>query len=92
MLFFRILIVVVTYFSYFSCRTSTTPAHLSFSQRNKLAVGLGSVCDVFSETVIDSGSDIVIGDPYMTHRASATISAMQFCPYEDVLGISHATG
>merc|ERR1712228_459693 len=73
-------------------RTSTTPAHLTFSQRNKLAVSLGSVCDVFEESVIQSGVDVVVGDPYMTHRASANISGMQFCPYEDVLGVSHGKG
>ena len=71
---------------------STTPAHLTFSQRNKLAVGLGAVCDVFEDNVVQSGADVQIGDPYMTHRAPAGISGMQFCPYEDVLGVSHGKG
>ena len=75
-------------------RTSTTPAHLSFSQRNKLAVGLGSVCDVFTESLVDSGGadDVDVQQPFMTHRLGANISGLQFCPYEDVLGVSHGKG
>jgi len=72
-------------------RLATTPAQLTFSQRSKLAVGIGSVCNVFSESVIQTGADVKI-EPYMTHRASANVSGMQFCPYEDVLGLSHGKG
>ena len=72
-------------------RLQTTPGHLSFSQTSKLGVGLGRVCNVFGEEIIVSGSDVKI-EPYMTHGADGNISGMQFCPYEDVLGLSHDNG
>lgn len=72
-------------------RLLTTPAQMTFSQRSKLAVGLNAFCHVFGEDVIQTGSDVNV-KPYMTHRADARISGMQFCPFEDVLGLSHEKG
>ena len=30
--------------------------------------------------------------PYMRHRADWTVTSMQFCPYEDILGIGSTRG
>ncbi|XP_001605963.1 WD repeat-containing protein 46 [Nasonia vitripennis] len=57
--------------------------HLSYSHRGLLAVGMGNVVEVFTDT----NSDI---KPYLRHKSNWGISDVQFCPYEDVLGYGTA--
>jgi U3 small nucleolar RNA-associated protein 7 len=71
-----------------SYRTSTVPSHLAFSQRNQLAVSLGLVLDVYPNNAIQER----VTSPYMTQRLPSPISGLEFCPYEDVLGVTHRTG
>lgn len=39
--------------------------------------------------------DICSGEvtsPYMCHRVTGTITNVQFCPFEDILGVGHEQG
>ncbi|KAH7729332.1 Protein WDR-46 [Aphelenchoides avenae] len=57
---------------------------VAFSQRNHIAVAAGNV---FNDAHIGASSA-----PYMMHSCPGTVSNVQFCPYEDVLGVGHAKG
>ncbi|XP_076755431.1 WD repeat-containing protein 46 [Xylocopa sonorina] len=59
--------------------------HLSFSQCGQLAMAMGNVVEVYRS----SEEEI---KPYLRHRADCTVTSMQFCPYEDVLGIGTMRG
>ncbi|KAJ8680917.1 hypothetical protein QAD02_016704 [Eretmocerus hayati] len=58
---------------------------LSYSQRGLLAVGMGNVVEVFRDTNDEF-------KPYTRHKLNWTISDLQFCPYEDALGLGHVKG
>ena len=30
--------------------------------------------------------------PYLKHHVGSSVSGLEFCPYEDVLGVSHSNG
>ncbi|XP_012275379.1 WD repeat-containing protein 46 [Orussus abietinus] len=63
-----------------------SPAHhLSYSQRGLLAIATGNVV----ETYRDYDNSI---KPYLRHRESWKVTGMQFCPYEDVLGVTTEKG
>ncbi|KAF7996185.1 hypothetical protein HCN44_001817 [Aphidius gifuensis] len=59
--------------------------NLSYSQRGLLAVSMDNVVEVFKD-------DKDTMKPYLRHKESWSISGMQFCPYEDVLGIGTEKG
>ncbi|KOC66044.1 WD repeat-containing protein 46, partial [Habropoda laboriosa] len=59
--------------------------HLSYSQCGQLAMAMGNVVEVYRL----SGKEM---KPYLRHRAGWSVSSMQFCPYEDVLGIGIVKG
>lgn len=62
---------------------------LSVSQRGLVAVGFGPNVHVLKSTY-SSGSPI---KPYMTYQIPGSIiSSVAFRPFEDVLGVGHATG
>jgi len=74
----------------FSYHASPRPAtHLAVSQRGLLAMGCGQDVRVFSDCLQTKAHD-----PYMTHRlpGAARVTALDFRPYEDVLGIGHSEG
>lgn len=64
---------------------------LDFSQRGVLAVGHGPRVTIWKDLLSnDSGSARV---PYMNHLLPGqTVTSVQFCPFEDVLGIGHSGG
>ncbi|KAJ1984265.1 putative U3 small nucleolar RNA-associated protein 7 [Dimargaris verticillata] len=71
-------------------QVNIAPTDMSISQRRLLALGTGPLVTVwkgaFTEGVVPSA-------PYMRHRVPRSqISGVRFCPYEDVLGIGHASG
>lgn len=56
---------------------------VKFSQKGLLALAMGNVVEVY-RNVTNGGAS----EPYMRHKSGSTITDMQFCPYEDILGIS----
>lgn len=62
---------------------------ISVSQRGLVAVGFGPNVHVL-KSAFSSGSPI---RPYMTHQIPGSqVSSLAFRPFEDVLGVGHATG
>lgn len=65
---------------------------LDFSQRGVLAVGHGPRITIWKD-LLTSGGDGAARVPYMNHLLPGqTVTNVQFCPYEDVLGIGHSGG
>lgn len=61
---------------------------LTISHKGMLAAAFGSQVYVFKDALSEKQSM-----PYMKHAIPGSdISSLQFCPYEDVLGIGHAKG
>uniref|UniRef100_UPI00398E9302 WD repeat-containing protein 46 n=1 Tax=Pristiophorus japonicus TaxID=55135 RepID=UPI00398E9302 len=66
---------------------SAGASHLAFSQRNLLAAGCGNTVHVYKD--IHHAS---VRTPYLSHSVRQGVHGLQFCPYEDVLGVGHAQG
>ncbi|XP_006202189.1 WD repeat-containing protein 46 [Vicugna pacos] len=64
--------------------------HLAFSQRGLLAAGMGDVVNVWAGQ--GKASPPLLEQPYLTHRLSGHVHSLQFCPFEDVLGVGHSGG
>lgn len=58
---------------------------LSYSQRGLLGVGMGNIIEVYRDTTTDIKT-------YMRHKENWNVSGMQFCPFEDVLGVATDKG
>ncbi|XP_043605780.1 WD repeat-containing protein 46 [Bombus pyrosoma] len=54
--------------------------HLSYSQTGQVAMAMGNVIEV--HRLSSDGMK-----PYLRHRTKTSVTSMQFCPYEDVLGV-----
>ncbi|XP_076069938.1 WD repeat-containing protein 46-like isoform X1 [Oratosquilla oratoria] len=65
-----------------SYKIRTGASNLAFSQKKLLAVSYGSMVEVYKDITTDGALD-----PYMHHNGKGYISSLQFCPYEDVLGV-----
>lgn len=61
--------------------------YLSFSQTDLLAAGKGNVVEVYQDCCRKT-----VSSPYMIHKLQSSITNLQFCPYEDVLGVGHGDG
>ncbi|PWN48850.1 BING4CT-domain-containing protein [Violaceomyces palustris] len=70
---------------------SRTPAsEIAYSQRGLLGVGWGNHVSVY-DTMATLGN--APPGPYLTHNIpGATPISLQFCPFEDVLGVGHSKG
>nr|CAD7442335.1 unnamed protein product [Timema bartmani] len=55
------------------------PSSLSFSQRGMLAVGAGNMVEATER-------------PYLRHNMARPVGNLQFCAFEDVLGVATGTG
>lgn len=64
--------------------------HLAISQRGLLAAGMGDVVNIW--TGQGKASPPSLEKPYLTHRLSGHVHGLQFCPFEDVLGVGHNGG
>ncbi|KAF2190661.1 BING4CT-domain-containing protein [Zopfia rhizophila CBS 207.26] len=68
---------------------------ISISDRNLTAVGWGTQVSIFKPDLFTHSPDsaIKVLAPYMSWGGEGqTISKVKFCPFEDVLGISHTQG
>jgi U3 small nucleolar RNA-associated protein 7 len=65
----------------------SVPSHIDISQRNLLAVSTGNVVEIYNQCFRQT-----VDTPYMRHRLNANVSGLEFCNYEDVLGIGHQKG
>ncbi|CAH0547540.1 unnamed protein product [Brassicogethes aeneus] len=65
----------------------TAANHLNFSQKKMLGVGMGNVVEVYRDCCTNSAKK-----PYLRHRFVTSIESLNFCPYEDVLGVSTSRG
>lgn len=65
-----------------------SPANeISMSQRGLLALGMGNQCEIYKKPNLVS-----IKAPYLRHQCADQISSMQFCAFEDVLGVATGKG
>ena len=76
-----------TYNCLHSYRLGAGAAHLQFSQRGLLGVAFGNRVEVYKNPTVES-----LHHPYMKHQVFKTVSSLNFCPYEDVLGVGHGAG
>lgn len=63
------------------------PTEIAFSQMNNIAVACGTNVHVYRDMHIGTTTR-----PFLQYNAPSTVSHLQFCPYEDVLGVGHAHG
>uniref|UniRef100_A0A8C5QG20 WD repeat-containing protein 46 n=1 Tax=Leptobrachium leishanense TaxID=445787 RepID=A0A8C5QG20_9ANUR len=70
-----------------SARLPLGAGTLCHSQKGLLAAGTGDVVQVYKDTRIAAPKT-----PYLCLSAKAPIHGLQFCPFEDVLGIGHGGG
>jgi U3 small nucleolar RNA-associated protein 7 len=87
-----------------SYRTFQPASTISISDRGLAAVGAGTSVTIWKDLFSTPNDPTVnvnattdpakIQSPYLTHRANPPqrIERTLFCPYEDILGISHASG
>jgi U3 small nucleolar RNA-associated protein 7 len=96
-----------TYKQLKSIKLPSGASSLAFSQKNLIAASLRDEIVVFKHNLLettrekhkkDESDEILIeslneNEVYLKHRLnSASIQNLQFCPYEDVLGIGHSNG
>ena len=93
-----------TYKQLKSVKLPSGASNLAFSQKNLIATSLRDEIVVFKHNILETtqsrndGDEMLIenlneNDVYLKHRLnSSCIQSLQFCPYEDVLGIGHNNG
>lgn len=60
---------------------------IAMSQKGLLALGMGNLCEVYKRPNMVSTNA-----PYLRHHCNGSVNGMQFCPFEDVLGVSTRKG
>ena len=45
------------------------------------------LCQVYQDCIRQT-----VTKPYMVHNLTSSVNSLQFCPYEDVLGVGHGNG
>ena len=78
-----------TYKQLNSIKISSGASSLAFSQKNLIAASLKNNVEIYKDYITnDKHSEIL----YLNHKIKNNIQNVQFCPFEDVLGIGHSTG
>ena len=73
-------------------------SHLAFSQKNLVAASIRNEVQIYNNILHEPQSDEITVQPltgsmvYMNHTTRGLINSVQFCPYEDVLGMGYSTG
>ena len=75
--------------SYFLRRPGTT---VSISDRDLTAVGFGTQAYVWKGLFSKSSDQIKVQSPYMTWAEAKRVERVRWCPFDDILGISHGKG
>ncbi|XP_065562229.1 WD repeat-containing protein 46-like isoform X2 [Artemia franciscana] len=70
-----------------SYRLNCAASNLAFSHRNLLAVSTGDIVDIYKDQCTKAVDGV-----YLRHRLPSDIENLEFCPYEDVLGVGHRRG
>lgn len=70
----------------FSFRTRTAPSEMRYSQRGALAMAFGNGVEIYKKPSADTLN------PYLRQKFWGSISDLEFCPYEDLLGVSFQHG
>jgi U3 small nucleolar RNA-associated protein 7 len=66
---------------------------ISISDRNLTAVGHGTQLSIFKPDIFTRAADAESTKPYMTWGGDGlSLGRVRFCPFEDVLGLSHERG
>ncbi|KAI6651662.1 U3 small nucleolar RNA-associated protein 7 [Oopsacas minuta] len=78
---------VRTYKSLGEIKTFSPATTMCLSQRNILAIGSGRKIVTYHEPFSKD-----LHTPFMKHYCDDVINSIEFCPYEDVLGIGHGAG
>jgi len=76
-----------TYKSLHEYKVGAGASHLQFSQKGLLGLSFGNKVEVYQDPTVSA-----ITHPYMKHEVFKTVTSLEFCPYEDVLGIGHGGG
>ena len=62
---------------------------MAISHQGVLAIGTGNTIEIYNNKITDF---VIEKKVYLRHKVPKTISNFEFCPFEDVLGVGHATG
>ena len=76
-----------TYNCLHTYRLGAGAAHLKFSQTGLLGVAFGNKVEIYKNPTVEK-----LEHPYMKHQVFKNITSLNYCPYEDVLGIGHGGG
>ena len=68
-------------------RTRRPAVCVDISQKGLLALGRGREVEVWKDAFREKAKM-----PYMTHKLCGEVSSLQFCPFEDCLGVGHNNG
>ncbi|XP_026278492.1 WD repeat-containing protein 46 [Frankliniella occidentalis] len=61
--------------------------NLALSEKGLLALSMGNIVEVYKDPCRNH-----VDKAYLRHKNSSTIKSLQFCAYEDVLGVAHSKG
>lgn len=65
------------------------PRCIAMSHKDTMALGLGNMVEIYNNKVVQGITEKNI---YLRHEVPKTIGNIEFCPFEDVLGIAHNGG